>query len=150
MGVDLPCLSFFLFFSLMVLSPVANRFTHKHVFTHWTPPCFPGLLPGVHVVRAGAKCSIGPSERDLIIGWILAQLTLLANSNRKRGYWPFLTYPSPVAAASNSNLLLSEAFENKKSVSQKVIKRYLMKLKLHLSDLNTTTLRDMNTFCESN
>lgn len=47
----------------------------------------------MHFSRAGANCSIGPSERDLIIDWILTELPLLANTHRKIGCWLFLTSP---------------------------------------------------------
>lgn len=36
----------------------------------------------LHIVRAGANCSAGPSERDLIIDWILTELPNLAKNDR--------------------------------------------------------------------
>lgn len=40
-------------------------------------------------MRAGANCSIGANRRDLIIGCILTEMPLLANTNTKRGCWVF-------------------------------------------------------------
>lgn len=50
---------------------------------------FLALSQEMHIVRAGASCSIGANTRDLIIGCILTELPLLANTNTKRGCWVF-------------------------------------------------------------
>lgn len=50
---------------------------------------FLALSQELHIVRAGANCSIGANTRDLIIDCILTELPLLANTNTKRGCWVF-------------------------------------------------------------
>lgn len=71
----------------LILSPVIYRDAQKHAYKHCL--VLLALSQELHIVRAGANCSIGANRRDLIIDCILTELPLLANTNTKRGCWVF-------------------------------------------------------------